>query len=321
MDAENYPDPVREAVHHGLNRAMQVTSWAATAAQVLVYHQRAQARLVAERDERARRALSAQIRAERDAARAGWAPALDRQWLGQAGLYDVARVWGAAVPYADRNVPWYEPTAASALRSAAERLRELHPYAMARYDRLRDDGLSPAEAMRQAAPLFARHPRAHNPPYRFLPVLEDGTGVDATWTSDVDATSAEADDSLGLEAMERRGRDIAAALQEQTATRGRRPLGPAELSTVLEATTNLPADIISRLSREVGVDGQAQPGLKDAATVPASQGRRPWEVDFPVPIRDVVAAAGIQPTQPAPLAPAARRVTRQAPPVSPGHVR
>ena len=152
MEPDQHPDPFQDAMQHGLQRAVQVASCAVTAAQVYLYQQKAQARLAAERDERASRALSAQIRADRDAARAGWAPALDPDWLRHADLFQAARAWGAAMPYADRNVPWYEPAAATAMRKTEDRLRELHPYAMARYDRLRADGMSPAEAMREAAP-------------------------------------------------------------------------------------------------------------------------------------------------------------------------
>lgn len=50
--------------------------------------------------------------------------------------------------------------AAAALRKSEERLRTLHPYAMARYDRLREEGASPIDAMREAAPLFVRAPYA-----------------------------------------------------------------------------------------------------------------------------------------------------------------
>jgi hypothetical protein len=158
----SYPDPFRDAMHEGVQRAVQLGSIAVAGAQIYAYHQRAQARTVAERDERARRALQAQIRAERDAARAGWAPALDPAWLQQATFIETARAWGAALPYSDRAVPWYEPTAVSAMRTCEDRLRDLHPFGMARYDRLRSDGLSPAAAMREAAPLFALHPQARD---------------------------------------------------------------------------------------------------------------------------------------------------------------
>ena len=127
MSAETHPDPFQDAMGHGLQRAVQVTSCAVTAAQVYLYQQRTQAKAAAERDERARRALTTQMRADREAARAGWAPALDPDWLRQADLFQAARTWGAAMPYADRSVPWYEPAAATAMRKCEERLRDLHP--------------------------------------------------------------------------------------------------------------------------------------------------------------------------------------------------
>jgi hypothetical protein len=158
--SSDHPDPFRDAMQEMVYRAVQVGSFAVTGAQVYAYHRRAQARTAAEQDHRARRALNAQIRAEKDADRAGWAPALDPSWLREATIVDAAQAWGAAMPYADRAMPWHEPAAATAMTRCEERLRDLHPYAMARYDRLRSDGLGPAEAMREAAPLFARHPRA-----------------------------------------------------------------------------------------------------------------------------------------------------------------
>ena len=45
------------------------------------------------------------------------------------------------------------------MRKSEARLRALHPFAMARYDRLRSDGAA-ADAMREAAPLFALYPHA-----------------------------------------------------------------------------------------------------------------------------------------------------------------
>src|SRR5215470_4538536 len=180
---QTHPDPFQDALSHGVQRAIEIASCAVTAAQVYAYQQRTQARGVSERDAQARRVLNAQSRAERDAARAGWAPALDPQWLRQADLMDTARAWGAAMPYADRDVPWYEPSAATAMRKSEERLREQHPYAMARYDRLRGEGLRPAEAMAEAAPLFARPPRAYDAPMAPRPVLGAGDGSGRTWVA------------------------------------------------------------------------------------------------------------------------------------------
>src|SRR5438105_644445 len=104
MDQQHFPDPIHDAAQHGVHRAVQLATYAGTAAQVYMYNQRAQARAVAERDAQARRALNAQVRAERDAARTSWAPALDPQWLRTANLADTAQAWGAAMPYADRSV-------------------------------------------------------------------------------------------------------------------------------------------------------------------------------------------------------------------------
>jgi len=109
----------------------------------------------AARDEQALNALRDQERAAKQLARAGWAPAHDPRRLAQAGLLQAARVWSAATAYADAD-----PTAAAAARKCEERLRALHPYAMASYDRLRSDGAEAFDAMRQALPLFARAPYA-----------------------------------------------------------------------------------------------------------------------------------------------------------------
>jgi hypothetical protein len=328
---DNHPDPFQDAIQHGLQQAVQLGSFALTAAQMYIYRQRTQARAAAERDERARRALHAQIRSERDAARAAWAPALDPAWLRQASLIQAAQAWGAAMPYADRAVPWYEPAAVTAMRKSEERLRELHPYAMAYYDRLRADGLGPAEAMYQAAPLFTRHPRAHDAPSTPRPELQTGTSPDVTWTTPADGAGGPGSPAA-VDTLERRGRQIAQALQAQARSQGRDPLGPDELHTVLETVTNVPAHVIDRIARPGAADGlaraeqdraataervraadldaasdlKATPGLDErttnltgardaaatasAATARASRATRPWERDFPMPIRDVVAA-------------------------------
>lgn len=248
MDAANHPDPFRDAMSHGLQRAVQVASSAVTGAQAYMYLQRTQARAVAERDERARRALGAQIRADRDAARADWAPALDPGWLTQADLLQTARAWGAAMPYADRSVPWYEPAAAKAMRKCEERLRVLHPNAMARYDRLRGEGMGPAEAMREAAFLFAGPARSYDAPYAPRPALDAEDGENVPWTAAGPGPGSE-DGLAAADAQDRRGRQIVEALQTRAGAQGRGPLGAAEQRTVLETVTNLPADVIDRVVR------------------------------------------------------------------------
>jgi hypothetical protein len=309
MNAETHPDPFQDAMGHGLQRAVQVTSCAVTAAQVYIHQQRSQAMATAERDERARRALAAQIRAEREAARVGWAPALDPAWLSQADLYQAAYTWGQAMPYADRSVPWYQPAAATAMRKCEERLRDLHPYAMARYDRLRGDGMGPADAMREAAPLFARPARTHDARYAPRPVLEAGTGENPTWaTPGPEPSPGEATAVAAAEAQERRGRKIITALQARAHAQHRGPLGEAEQHTVLEIITNLPADIIDRVVRPDTPAGTSRQGATAEANsirtqAAAARTARPWEHDFPASIQTVVATA-TSPPQDRPTAPA-----------------
>ncbi len=314
MTAETHPNPFQDAMGDGLQRAVQIVSCAVTAAQVYLHQQRTQALAAAERDERARRALAAQIRADREAARASWAPALDPKWLRQADLLQAARTWGAAMPYADRSASWYEPAAAMAMRKSEERLRDLHPHAMARYDRLRGDGMGPAEAMREAAPLFARPPRAHDTPYMPRSALDPGTGENLTWAAADPAPGPAGSGGLDLtEAQERRGRQIVTALQARACTQHRDPLGEAEQRTVLETITNLPVDVIERVVRADASAGMSRSGVAVSAASPAavrtatthaSQATRPWENDFPVPIQAVVAtAADAAPTRRAAPAP------------------
>jgi hypothetical protein len=306
---QTYPDPFQEAMQHGLQRALQIGASAATAAQVYAYHQKSQARAVSERDARANRVLNAQTRAERDAARADWSPALDPQWLRQADLLSTARAWGAATPYADRDVPWYEPTAATAMRKCEDRLRTHHPYAMAHYDRLRAQGARPAEAMAEAAPLFARPTHAHDAPMTPRPILGAGDGSGLSWTL-VGPDPVAPQPGADVGALEDRGRQILAALQARARGQGRDPLGPDEQRTVLETISNLPPEVIDRI---------VEPHTRSAPIDPAGLGparrARPWEGDFPVPIQKVVATAARgtpMPTSTADPGQAARRTGRLA---------
>jgi hypothetical protein len=308
MTAETHPDPFQDAMGHGLQRAIQVASCAVTAAQVYAYQQRTQAMATAERDERARRALATQMRADSEAARATWAPAVNPDWLHSADLLQTARTWAAAMPYADRSVPWYEPAAATAMRRCEERLRDLHPYAMARYDRLREDGNGPADAMRDAAPLFANAPRAYDRPYVPRPVLAAGDGESPPWAAGAPEPIEQTAGAVA-EAQEQRGKQIIAALQEQARARRRGPLGEAEQRTVLETITNLAPDVIDRI---VNPTRGAAPGgtgvATNTATARPDPADRPWEHDFPVPVQDVVThAVHHAPDQPAPASPRARR--------------
>jgi hypothetical protein len=83
----------------------------------------------------------------------------------------------------------------------------------------------------------------------------------------------------------------------------------ALVNTWLDPPVNLPADLIDRVMHPdtpAGISRAADPAVPantpavDAATAHADRMTRPWEHDFPVPIRDVVAtAAGATPKRPA----------------------
>ncbi|GIH68375.1 hypothetical protein [Sphaerimonospora thailandensis] len=161
---DHYADPLPEAAAYGFQRALQIAPAAVTTAQVLLQMKTQRLREQTERQRQAAETLHAQERAEHHAARLQWLPANNPAWLRSADLLQVSRAWGAAMPYAA-----HDPGAERARLKCEERLRQLHPYGMNRYDRLRADGLNPADAMRQAAPFFARepHPRTgHSAPTR-----------------------------------------------------------------------------------------------------------------------------------------------------------
>ena len=243
MDTGNHPDPFPSAMGHGLQRAMQVGYSAVTAAQVYIHLKRTQARIVGERDERARRALNAQIRADRDAARATWAPAA-RPALAPPGRpvsrprRRGARRCRTPTGRCRGTSPPPRPPCANARNGSAT----CTPTRWPDYDRLRADGMAPSEAMREAAPLFARPPRAHDTPYAPRPVLTAGNG---------------ADDPLMT------GPGVAASEH-------------ADMGNM--RTGNLAA-------------GQNPAASASTAATPGSRAARPWEHDFPLDIRQMLAAA------------------------------
>jgi hypothetical protein len=301
MIPEQHPDPFEDVLRQGVQRAIQLASAAVTAAQVFLFHRNTQARAVDERDDRARRALHAQMRAEQQAGRAGWAPALDPAWLREATLLQVARAWSAAMPYSDRAVPWYEPAAATAMRKCEERLRDLHPYAMGRYDRLRADGLEPAEAMQEAAPLFARAPRARDSSStpRLMLTAGDELSVNRAEAGAGPRPGGPGDaPNAGLVVAEQ---DRAATVERaQTADLG----GATDLTATPrtdERTVNLVA------AQDATANGAAARARRH------SRPGRPWERDFPIPIRDVLAmvSRGAHAVAPrAAASPVAQRVGR-----------
>ncbi len=237
-----YPDVLGDALSYSSQRLAQLGSLV-TAAAVVEAQRRAQANAArAARDEQALTALQDQQRAAWHLARTGWAPAHDSRWLAQADLLQAFRVWSAAAAHADAD-----PTAGSATRKCEERLRALHPYAMAWYDRLRSEGAGAFDAMRQALPLFTRAPHARpgDPAGQRRALEYDAASRDADADRGVRLPGAGPDLDLKVE---QRGHRIAERLQARALAERGYALSPDELMTTLGATTTLPSAVIARLA-------------------------------------------------------------------------
>ncbi len=269
MEPAQYTDPLEDALSHGSQRVAQFASLAGAMAQVVMQRRALHdARKAARNDERATRVLDEQERLMHRQARLSWAAAHDPQWLAQADLLETGHAWAGAASYADTD-----PAAASAMRKCEDRLRMLHPYAMARYDRLREDGMSPLDAMRETAPLFGRHPdvRVGEPA-----AARRALGADAA--DDAHPSAGEVlddlpgpDPSAGDEGAELRGRKIVERLQANARAAERPELGADELAMVLEAATNLPDDVITRVTRQAADHGRARSEERRAADAERSR--------------------------------------------------
>lgn len=302
MSDGQHPDLFQEAALIGARDALQFASVLVTVRRVLVQHKAERERLRAEQNEKAKRALKARARTELAAARARWAPANDPQWLRGAGLLDVAAAWGAAVPYADPASERFEQSAQAAVGKCESRLRDLHPYGMARYDRLRADGMGPVEAMQEAVPLFRRPAESYAQRAPLRPELGPGDGLGHSWGAAVHhPTRAD----FETEVQRRRGAQIIDGFQARAARDGLQPLDLEEQRVALESVTNLRDDVIR--------------GAVHAAPVVPSPRQRPWLQEFPFPIKEVVAAAASGKQTPVQGAGTPSQVARSARPAQPPH--
>jgi hypothetical protein len=251
--SSHYPEPFGEAASYSSQRATQLVSLVAAAAEVRMRLNAARIARRATQDRQVQRQLDEQERTARANARAGWAPAHDARWLAQADVPQAFRTWGAAVPWADTD-----PVAASAMRKSEERLRTLHPFAMARYDRLRAKGAEPLDAMRQAAPLFGYHPNARPAGHRPMPGIEapaDATPEPEATDGTLPGPEPEPDP---YQDGEHRGRRIAERLRAQALYERGAELTPDELAVALEQTTSLPPEVIARLARARSEESTAE---------------------------------------------------------------
>lgn len=148
MSEQPHEDPVA----HASTKITAYVSVAAMAAEAIAQVAAARARKPAAADERTASALRAQRLAAYGQARLGWAPLLDPRLRGQTTLTDAAAVRAQAQAWRP------DPEAERVVDLAEDRLRRLRPDAMEHYDWLRDHGVEPVQAMRQAAPFFDRPP-------------------------------------------------------------------------------------------------------------------------------------------------------------------
>jgi hypothetical protein len=144
---EHAEDPVG----HAGQKVVQYASLATMAAEAIAQVRQQRAAAAAAGDAQTAAAVRAQRTAALTAAQAQWQPLLDSRLRGRTSLGDAGLAWAAAQGW--REV---EPQAALASDRAEQRLRELRPDVMERFDRLTGDGLDPVEAMRRVAPFFDR---------------------------------------------------------------------------------------------------------------------------------------------------------------------
>lgn len=278
MDQAYYPDVPGDAASKASQVAAQVLSLAVAAGQVAAQRKASRKARLSRQQEAEQRLQREREKALRDEARSYWAPAHDAAWLSRADLLQTARAWSNAAAWAE------DPAAASAMRKSEDHLRKLHPYAMARYDRLRDEGSSPLDAMREAAPLFANQPHARPHPgsaRQAISPAAPGTGT-GPWAeagiTSLDRQQAEND--YRLAEAERAGRLAVSRIQAAAVSERGAELSPDELATVLEAQTSLPAEVIERLASARHADHDAwradqerSADLDRAAARPARRGR------------------------------------------------
>ena len=148
MSEHQHEDPVA----HASTKITSYVSVAAMAAEAIAQVAAVRARERAAVDEQAARALRAEGHAAYGQARLGWGQVLDPRLRERTGVVDAGTVWARAQAWRP------DPEAERATELAEQRLRELRPEVMERYDRLRAEGSDPVEAMRRVAPLFDHPP-------------------------------------------------------------------------------------------------------------------------------------------------------------------
>ena len=153
--SEHGEDPVG----HASSTIVPYVSLATMAAEAIAQVRQQRAASAAAVDERTAAAARAQQTAAHAAARLQWRPVLDPRRHDGLTLADTGVAWAATQAWRE-----IDPEAQLASDRALDRLRQLRPDVMDRFDRLTADSLDPVEAMRRVAPFFDRPPARQGQP-------------------------------------------------------------------------------------------------------------------------------------------------------------
>jgi hypothetical protein len=273
---EQHADPIAEGLTHGGQRIVQFVAVAAVGKQAQARHRFRIEQARQRKDWAAARQAEQLHKAVFEQARSRWAPAHDPRWLDRADLIQVARAWSAALPYVATHT-----AAASAVRKCEERLRQLHPHGMSHYDRFRSAGLAPEEAMREAAPFFARNPNVRTGHPATRRELTEGTGTRQTPAEQPTDTRLSNDTRQVQQALR-----LIDEIQTQHLAHGLEDLHPEDLRTALENATNLPGHTITQAIHQ------------HPATRPATEGVQPDGLPSTGPAHDIASPSAHAPTPP-----------------------
>jgi hypothetical protein len=220
--------------------------------------------------------------AEHAAAQARWAPALRPDRLADASFTEVATWWGSALPYENAD-----PGAAEALDACERRLRELHPYAMRRYDQLREAGASRADAMWTAAPEFLKHPRPR-------PAPRDAQQLHLAIDGPADGVTGETWVLRGGTEVSARILDIIKQYDDEAIAAHGAPLSARMVQTTLLNNTNV-SPVVAAMAAGLRAADEMVPG-KPPAGKRTVAGVGVAAHDWPDPPQSAVAATVIRKT-------------------------
>lgn len=273
MSEQQHEDPVAQSSA----KLTTYVSVAAMAAQAIAQAAAARARERAQRDERAVGGLRAERHAAYGQARLGWAPMLDPKLRDRTGVVDAGRVWARAQAWRP------DPEAERTIHLAEERLRELRPDVMDRYDRCRTEGVEPVDAMRRVAPYFDAPPTRTGEPGPDRAVLAEADT--ARRAGDVEVALYRADSAVTDDSRTPRVDEHADAVTQASPHLTHAAQDDTRARALQQIATRSPA----------AVAGEGYPKPINAATVDAAQAAangRPVSVTTVQQRRPVAAAAG-----------------------------